>query len=51
MRHEIALLRQELGVDRGLRTLSDEIAAARADIPKLDSVEARFDAELAEQKG
>jgi hypothetical protein len=44
LRREVVLLRGELGVDRGLAALHDEVAAAKSEVPKFDDLEARVDA-------
>jgi hypothetical protein len=43
-KRELALLQKEIGLERGLRALHEEVATARADIPRLPDIEARVDA-------
>jgi chromosome segregation ATPase len=45
VRRELVTLREELGLERKFKILHEEIAEARADIPKLPAIEARLDAE------
>jgi hypothetical protein len=45
LRREVALLRGELGVDRGLAALHDEVAVVRSEVPRFDDLEARVAAE------
>jgi hypothetical protein len=47
LRREIALLREQIGLERGLRTLRGEVEAARAKIPNFNALEARFEAKQA----
>jgi chromosome segregation ATPase len=55
LRRELALVRGELGIDRGLRALYDEVATARSEVPKFDYLEARVATEQSklrsEQRG
>ena len=50
LRRQLAQLRAEFDADRGLKALQAEVAAARADVPKLPDVEARFAAKHAEAR-
>ena len=53
-KREIFVLREEMRLEREVRALHDEVAAARADVPKIPEIEARTDAKqsklAAEQK-
>jgi hypothetical protein len=54
LEREIFVLRSELALERQVRALHDEVAAARAEVPKLPEIESRADAKqsklAAEQK-
>jgi hypothetical protein len=45
---EFALLQKEVALERGFQALKAEIAAARADVPKVPEIEARVDARQSE---
>jgi hypothetical protein len=45
LRREIALLRERIELDRGLKALQSEVATARADIPKLPAIVSQLQAE------
>ena len=47
LRREFTVLRQEVGVERGLRDLRAEVAAARKEVPKLPAIASRLEAEQA----
>jgi chromosome segregation ATPase len=44
-KRELTLLQKEIGLERGLRALHDEVATARLEIPNLPAIEARLSAE------
>jgi predicted nucleic acid-binding Zn-ribbon protein len=45
LRRELTVLRQEVGVERGLKDLRREVAKAQRQIPELPAIAAQFDAE------
>jgi hypothetical protein len=45
LRRDITLLREQIGLERGLRTLHDEVAAAHSEIPKLPAIVSQLQAE------
>jgi hypothetical protein len=49
-RREFAVLQKEVGVERGLRKLQDDVAEARKLVPEVPAIAARLDAEQSSLK-
>jgi hypothetical protein len=49
-RREFAVLQKEVGVERGLRQLQDDVAEAQKQVPKVPAIAARLDAEQSSLK-
>jgi hypothetical protein len=48
LRRELAVLQKEIGLERAVRALHDEVEVAKSEIPQVPAIEARIDGRLSE---
>jgi hypothetical protein len=48
LRRELAVLQKEVGLERAVRALHDEVEFAKAEVPQVPAIEARIDSRLSE---